>query len=903
MPNWSHIAREQLAVSRLPPEREIEIVEEQALHLEAAYEYALAAGLSEAEAESRALRSYDWRLLECELSRAEQPLVARALQPPLELIERKGGMRMESLLQDLRFGARMLLKNPGFTLIAVLTLALGIGANTAIFSVLNKVLIKALPYSEPDDIVLVWGDILAEGNHRSQVSATDVDDWRRQNTVFEDITTYGNWNATFLGIGEVERIPGIQVGDGYFQIMKGKPLIGRVFLPEEQQDGKDRALVLGYGLWQRRFGGDREIVGKQVNLGGRAYTVVGVMPADFHPLPVGLVSPQGQFYRPVAEAHNEEERASRHLRGIARLKPGVTLRQAQSELNVIAGRLEREHPESNKGYGVRLISLPEDTLGGLRQTLLTLFGAVVFVLLIACANVGNLLLARSTSRQREIAIRAALGAPRIRLARQLLTESALLAVVGGAFGLFLALWGLGLIETLGAEVTPLLRGVRIDSRVFGFTTVMSILASLVFGLAPALQISKPNLNESLKDGARGAGAGPAGNHLRGTLVVSEIALALVLLVCASLLIRSVMRLRNVYPGFDSKNLLTMNVPLPWSRYPERASWVAFYHRLIDRVRAAPGVKSAGLTSVLPFSANFDGRSLAVEDHPRPRGEEIGVDLYIVTPDYLQTMAIPLKQGRAFTAEDAENTPMVALINETMAQQLWQGQSAIGKRIKFPGSERNPQPWRTIIGVVSDVKQYGLDRKEPMQIYLPEDQFPTSFMTLVVRGATDPGGLITTVRNEIRALDKELAVDSVTTMEQSLADSISLRRFSMLLLAIFAGVAVTLAAVGIYGVISYSVTQRAHEIGVRMALGAIGSDIVRLVVRQGMTLALAGVGAGLVGAFGLTRLLEGLLYGVSATDPLTFAGIALSLAAIALLACWIPARRATKVDPLIALRHE
>ena len=810
---------------------------------------------------------------------------------------------MQTLLQDLHYGARMLLKNPGFTLIAVMTLTLGIGANTAVFSVINTILLKSLPYSDPDRLALVWGEIPAEGKHRSQVSATDVDDWRRQNTVFEDITTYGNWGATWAGNGDAERIPGIQVGDGYFQIMKGAPMLGRVFLPEEQEDGKDLVVVLSYGLWQRRFGGDPGIVSKQAILNGKPYTIVGVMPADFHPLPISLVDPQGQFYRPVAEPHNEEERSARHLRCIARLKPGITLQQAQSEMNVIAGRLEREHAVHNKGYGVHLITLTEDTVGGLRSTLLTLFVAVVFVLLIACANVGNLLLARSTARQRELAIRAALGAARGRLVRQLLTESALLALIGAACGLLLALWSLDVIETLGSHVTPLLSGLQMDSRVFGFTVVISALASLIFGLAPALYVSRPNLNESLKSGGRGSGAGPGSNRLRNTLVVSEIALALVLLVCASLLIRSVMRLHDVNPGFESRNLVTMNVSLPMSRYPQKANWTAFYHRLTERLQVLPGIKAAGLTSVLPFSANFDGRGLAVEDRPVPRGEEIGVDLYIATPDYLQSMSIPLRQGRAITEQDTEQAPLVALINEMMAQELWPGQNPLGKRIKFPGSEKNPQPWRTIVGVVSNVKQYGLDQKAPMQIYLPYDQFPTSVMTLVVRTSTDSSSMIATVRNEIRGIDRELAVDGIATMEQLLADSISLRRFSMFLLMIFAGAALMLAVIGIYGVISYSVTQRTHEIGVRMALGATGSKIVWLVVKQGLSLTFAGVGIGLIVAFALTRILKNLLFSVSATDPPTYALMASLLIVAAWLACRIPARRAARVDPMIAMRSE
>ncbi|HWT02796.1 MAG TPA: ABC transporter permease [Pyrinomonadaceae bacterium] len=810
---------------------------------------------------------------------------------------------MGTLWQDVRYGFRMLTKRPGFTVVAVISLALGIGANTAIFSVVNATLLKSLPYKDPESIVLVWGSMAAEGRNRTQVSATDVDDWRHQNGVFEDVTTYGNWSATLLGRGEPERIPGTQVGDGYFQIMGGTPLLGRVFSPEEQQEGKDFVVVLGHGLWQRRFGGDPAIVGQQVNLSGKPYTVVGVMPADFRPLPVSLVDPQGQFYRPVAEPHDEAERSSRHLRAIARLKPGVTLAAAQSEMNVIAKRLAQEHPESNSDYEVRLNTLSEDTVGGLRPTLLTLFGAVVFVLLIACANVGNLLLARSAARKKEIAVRAALGAGRVRLVRQLLTESVLLSLAGGALGLLLALWGTSLIESLGSQVTPLLSGVQIDANVLAFTLTISLLSGAVFGLAPAMQLSRPDLNEALKEGGRSGGASGSRSVLRSALVVAEVAMALVLLTGAGLLIKSTLRLRDVNPGFNAENLLTMNIALPSSKYPDKQSWVAFYERVLRGIESVPGVHSAGVTSVLPLSSNFDGRALAVEGQPRPRGEELSVDLYIATPGYLRAMEIPLVKGRALDDHDTENGQMAALVNETMARQLWPGQDPLGKRVKFPGSEKNPQPWRTVVGVVRDVKQYGLDKEDRMQLYLPEAQFAAPYMTLVVRTSSDPQGMVAAVKNEILAVDKDQAAYNVATMEQLLSDSISLRKFSMLLLLILAALALTLAAVGVYGVMAYSVAQRTHEIGIRVALGAQTRDVFRLVLMHGMAQAVAGIVIGLAGAFALTRLMSSLLFGVSATDPLTFAGVSLLLASVALLACYVPARRATKVDPMVALRYE
>jgi putative ABC transport system permease protein len=810
---------------------------------------------------------------------------------------------METFLQDLRYGTRMLRKSPMVTLVAVVSLALGISANTVIFSVVNAILLKSLPFHDPEQIVLVWGNNPSAGYERSQVSATDVDDWRHQNSVFDDVATYGDWSATLLGEGEPERIPGIQVGDGYFAVMKATPMLGRTFLPEEQEDGKDFVIVLGYGLWQRRFAGDPNVVGQKISLSGRPYTVVGVMPADFQSLPTSLVDPRGEFYRPVAEPHDENERASRHLRAIARLKPGVTIEQAQAEMNVITGRLEQLHPRDNTGYGVRLVSLPEDTVGGLRTTLLTLFGAVAFVLLIACANVGNLLLVRSAARQKEIAIRRALGAARLRLARQFLTESVLLALLGGALGLLLALWGTSLVETLGSKVMPLLAGIKIDGRVLGFTFAISILTGVVFGLVPALQATNPDLNETLKEGGRSSGASASRNRLRSVLVMGEVAMALVLLISAGLLIKSVMRLRDVNPGFDPENRLTMSVTLPGAKYPKAAQWIAFYNQLGERLKTLPGVEVAGFTSVLPFSSNFDSRALAVEDHPRARGEERRVELYIVTPDYLKAMAIPLRQGRSLAEPDTDSAPLVALINQTMAEALWAGQDPIGKRIKFPGSEKNPQPWRTVVGVVADVKQSGLDRPDAMQIYLPEAQYPTQFMSLVVHTSAEPQGMLAAVRGEVQALDKDQAVYNIFTMRQLLADSISLRRFSMVLLMIFAGVALLLAGVGIYGVISYTVTQRTHEIGVRMALGASRRDIIRLVVGQGMVMTLGGISIGLVATFALTRLLASLLFGVSPTDPATFIAITIILTGVALGACFVPARRATKVDPMVALRYE
>ena len=812
---------------------------------------------------------------------------------------------MQTLLRDLRYAVRMLLKTPSFTAIAVLSIALGIGANTAVFSVVNAVVLKSLPFNNPESLMLVWGTGEESGilANRNQMSATDVADFRHQNTVFEDVTTYTGWNPIISGDGTAERVPAIQVGDGFFKIMRGTPLLGRVFAPEEQEDGKDFVIVLGYGLWQRRFASDPAVVGKKILLNSRPYTIVGVMGPDFHALPSTLVQPEGQFYRPVAENYDDSQRDARHLRAIARLKPGVTIAQAQSEMSVIAQRIEQQHPQTNRNRGVHISSITEDTVGNASRALWIMLGAVVFVLLVACANVANLLLARATGRQRELTIRSAIGARRARLIRQLLTESLVLSLFGGGCGLLIAIWGTRLIEKIGSKINPAFNGFHVDLRVLAFTVGLTIVTGLLFGLAPALQMSRPNLTESLKEGARGLGGSLKGNRLRAALVITEVAMTLVLLVGAGLLVRTLLRLGRVDKGFNSENVLTMNIGLPSLKYPKPDNVIAFYKQAVERIASTPGVEAAGITSVLPLSDNFDGRGLAVEDYPKPPGEDFSVDLYVVTPGYLRAMEIPLRKGRALNEQDTKDGMKVALINQTMADQLWPNQDPIGKRIKFPGSDKNPQPWRSIVGVVSDVSQYALDQKPPMQIYLPHEQFPTSFNSIVVKTRNKPEEMTAAVRNAVLSVDNEQAVFNVATLQELQSNSILLRSFFMLLLITFASLALILAIIGIYGVMSYAVTQRTQEIGIRMALGAGTSDVLKLIFRNGLMLTAAGVIIGLVAAFALTRLLAVLLFGIQPTDAVTFAAVSATLIVAALIACYLPARRATRVDPLVALHYE
>jgi putative ABC transport system permease protein len=896
MPNWNHIVREHLAALRLPPEREIEIVEEQALHLEATYEDALADGLPEAEAEARALRSYDWRLLECELSRAERPGAKLASQPSLKLIEPRGGMLMESFIQDLRFGARMLFKNPGFTLIAVVTLALGIGVNTAIFSVVSAVLLRPLPYSEPDKLVMLWERRIREGSDNNAVAPADFRDWRARNQVFTNIAAMFVTSVDLSEGNEPERVTAGQVSASFFEVLGVKPMLGRGFLAEEEQAGRNRVVIMNHDLWRRRFGADRNIVGRRISLSGAPVEVVGVLPPSFR-----FPNEELALWLPLdANAQGMQTRLNHFLSVYARLKPGVTFSQAQAEMERIGAQLRQEYPQENDNHTAFVIPLREQLAGALRRPLLILFAAVGLVLLIACANVANLQLIRAAARQKELAVRAALGAGRRRIVRQLLTESALLAALGAMMGMLLAWWSLGMLTSLLPRGILHLTGARLDLRVLGFTLAISLLTGALSSLAALLQASSVKLNDTLKEGGRGAGS--AHQRARSAVVVVEVALAIVLLIGAGLLIRSFWKLQSVSPGFTPQNALTAQIVLPSARYREPEQRARFFQQLSEQARALPGVQAVGAISILPLGGGWSRTSIAIEGRAemtnlaaqaRPR-----IHPRTVTPDYFQALGIPLLNGRFLTSKDDSNAPLVALINQTAAQRYWPGQNPLGHRVQIGGGA----PWREVIGVVGDVKDQGLDQEINPEVYFAWAQDPQRDGTLVVRGQ-NVASLAPALRDQVHQLDKDLPLSNMRLLEEVVEGSIAAPRSYSLLLALFAGIALTLAAVGIYGVMAYGVSQRAHELGVRLALGAQTRDVLLLVLRQGLRMTLLGVALGLAAAWGLTRWMKNMLFEVSATDPLTVVFVTCFLVGVALLACYIPARRAMKVDPLTALRHE
>jgi putative ABC transport system permease protein len=811
---------------------------------------------------------------------------------------------MQSLIQDLRYGARMLLKKPGFTLIAVTTLALGIGANTAIFSVVDAVLLRPLPFKDPERLVWVWGTVPRSGqaNH----SPVEFLAYQAQQTSFTEMAAYRNMPFTLTGGGEPEYVQGVIVSPNYFSMLGVPAARGRVFQPDDVRPGAARVAVVSYSLWQKRYGGDPSLIGRSFTINGESATVIGVMPPSFQTnlntdlwLSPRQIAPDYQMnYRGDMLALRD----THYLRVIGRLKPGATIEKAQAEMNAVAARLEREYPDQ-AGHGARVVSLQELVVSDVRLTLLTLFGAVGLVLLIACANVTNLLLARATSRYREIAIRAAVGASRLSLIRQLLTESVLLSLAGGLAGWLLASWGMELLLSLSPDGTLRIHEASLDTRVFLFTLAMSILAGLIFGLAPALAASKTDLVSALKEGAHGASSGTGGagrNRLRQGLVVAEVAVALVVLIGAGLLVGSFARLLAVKPGFDPNNLMTTWVSLTSERYGTMTANTRFIKELTASLEAIPGAQGVAISNDFPIQGTdshdypeIEGRGAAPEDRTL-------VGLHVINPRYFEAMGVRLVKGRAFTVRDDVSAPPVVIINEAMAGRVWPNGDALGKRIRFGGAGA---PWSEVVGVVANIKHDGLHLVDSPHCYEPHLQQPLPFLAISVRSQTDHAALLASMRQAVRKIDPNLPLVQPLAMKDRMERELATRRLTLALFSLFAVVALALAAVGLYGVMSYGVAQRTHELGLRMALGATSRDALKLIIGQGMKLVALGLALGLGAAMMVTRFMTHLLFGVGATDPLTFVAIALLLAFVALLACWIPARRATKVDPIIALRYE
>ena len=803
---------------------------------------------------------------------------------------------MQTLWQDLRYGARMLRKQLGLTSIAVITLALGIGATTAIFSVVNAVLLQSLPYRDANRLVAVSLND-NDGEFGNTGFATFVD-WQARAKSFERLALIRSWGGVLTGQAEAEAVRGLRVTPEYFKLLGVAPALGRDFHSEENRPDTRFVLVISHGLWQRRFNADPNIVGKPLVFSGQTFTVVGVMPQGFEDLLAANFYQPAEVWGPLGYDVTESFacRSCQHLKAFGRLKDGVTLEQARAEMNAIAATLKQEHPTEYRVANAVVFGLQDEFTKGIRPALYLLLIAVNVLLLIACANVANLLLARATDRAREMAVRVALGAGRFRIIRQLLLESLLLAGFGATVGLMLAVWGVDVLMALKPATLLRLQTVTIDARVLGFAAAISLLTGVLFGLAPAWQASKPDLQLALKTSDRTVSAG---GRLRNVFVVSEIALALVLLVGTGLLLKSFVQLLNVKPGFETDNLLTMMIPATGPRYNEDEPTRQMYRELVARVSNLPGVEAAGVVSNLPLSGNGDRIGFHIEEKPLPNPVDApSVERYSITPDYLRAMGIGLLRGRGFAEQDDANAPLVVLISQTTAQRFWSNEDPLGKRVRLGGSGGR---LHTIVGIVPDVLHQGLEDGPDIQVYVPHAQWVDGSMRLAVRTAADPAGVLAAIRREVNAIDASLALSQIFTMEQLVTRTTAQRRFTLLLAGVFAALSLLLAGLGIYSVIACSVAQRTRELGIRMALGAQTGDVLRLVIRQGMRLALIGTSLGLLAAWSVTRLMKSLLFGVSTTDPLTFGMLAMTLLGVALLACWIPARRATKVDPMIALR--
>jgi putative ABC transport system permease protein len=862
-----------------------ELEDEIEAHLRLLTERYVRQGMSEAEAARAARRQFGNVTLLQEVNR-----------------EMRGIRPIETLLQDLRYGGRMLGKNPGFTFVATLTLALGIGATTTIFSVVNTVLIRPLPYKDPDRLVTIWSTMPQKGRLRYATSYPDFKEWKNQSQLFEGvaISRPSDTNLTGGDIPEIVRC--VAVSPNLFQVLGMSAMLGRTFLPEDEQWGRHRVVVLSYGLWQRRFGGELNVIGREVQLDSEPFTVIGVIS--------NTLNPQDEMWKPLSFEPGEStpnNRSSGWVNGAtARLKPGVTVEQADEQMKTLARRLEQEYPDHNKGVSARVALMAGELTNNISQALLVLFGAVGFVLLIACVNVANLLLARAIKRDREIAIRSALGASRFRLLRQLLTESVLLALIGGVGGLTLGYWGVKAIVTFGPRDISRLQETSIDLQVMGFILTISLLTSILFGLIPALRGSQPDLQGAIKEGGRSPGESKRGRRSFQVLVIFEVALAIMLMVGAGLLIRSFQRLQAVTPGFQSKNVLTARVTLPSTKYDGRQRAV-FVHQLLERLQVIPGVQFAGAATTwgLPLgSSNWGGNLRLEEDLAAPnRAVARDVRLDMVTPGYFQALGIPLLKGRIFTSEDTSGNPLVAIVSESLAQRYFPNEDPIGKRIWLFNDREH---LISIVGVVGDVKFRSLEQPIEPTVYGSQFQGQGGWhrqVRLIVRTNADPLTLVNSIHQQVRALDKDQPVAEITTMDEIMSRATSRQRFNMMLLGVLALVALILSVVGIYGVSSHFSSQRAHEIGIRMALGAHKSDVLTLILRQGLALALIGIALGIIGSLALTRVMERLLFEVSAFDLTTFVSVSLILSLVVLIACYIPARRATKINPLQALRHD